>query len=121
MADYLKEFVFGETYPISHRLRGAWEGLRLGWVLVGVAVAATWLASASTRRLPAWLLALGDEAGIPEVPPFVRAERDALTAAGRDFSVADAERVKAIERTTNHDVKAVEYWLKERFAGVTSV
>ncbi len=59
IAGYLKEFVLGETYPISHRLRGAWEGLRLGWVLVGVAVAATWLASASTRRLPAWLLALG--------------------------------------------------------------
>jgi adenylosuccinate lyase len=66
----------------------------------------------------AWLLALGDEPGIPEVPPFTVEERDALTAVGRDFSVADAERVKTIERTTNHDVKAVEYWLKERCAGV---
>ena len=37
------------------------------------------------------------------------------------FAPADAERVKAIERTTNHDVKAVEYWLKERFAGVPEV
>jgi len=69
----------------------------------------------------AWLLALGDEPGIPEVPPFAAAERDALTAAGREFAVADAARVKAIERTTNHDVKAVEYWLKERFAGVPGV
>ena len=69
----------------------------------------------------AWLLELGDEPGIPEVPPFAAAERDALLAAGRDFAVADAARVKAIERTTNHDVKAVEYWLKERFAGVSGV
>ncbi len=39
----------------------------------------------------------------------------------RSFAAADAERVKAIERTTNHDVKAVEYWLKERLAGVPEI
>ncbi|MEP6997243.1 MAG: adenylosuccinate lyase, partial [Betaproteobacteria bacterium] len=60
-----------------------------------------------------WLEALADEPGIAEVPPFSAATRQKLAQAGRDFSVADAERVKAIERTTNHDVKAVEYWLKE--------
>jgi len=69
----------------------------------------------------AWLLALGDEPAIAEVPPFDGEARAALLAAGRDFGPADAARVKAIERTTNHDVKAVEYWLKERFAGVAGV
>ena len=38
-----------------------------------------------------------------------------------DFSLADAERVKEIERTTNHDVKAIEYFLKERFDGNTDL
>jgi adenylosuccinate lyase len=65
----------------------------------------------------AWLLALSDEPAIAEVPAFAANVRAALEAAGRGFGLADAARVKAIERTTNHDVKAVEYWLKERFAG----
>jgi len=69
----------------------------------------------------AWLLALADEPGIVEVPAFDTASRDALDAAGRGFAAADALRIKAIERTTNHDVKAVEYWLKEWFAGVPAV
>jgi adenylosuccinate lyase len=65
----------------------------------------------------AWLVALGDEPAIAEVAAFSQAARDALAAVAAGFSLADAERVKTIERTTNHDVKAVEYWLKERFAG----
>jgi adenylosuccinate lyase len=69
----------------------------------------------------AWLEALSDEPGIAEVPPFSAATRSLFSEAGRDFSVADAERIKEIERTTNHDVKAVEYWLKERFASVAEV
>ena len=69
----------------------------------------------------AWLLALADEPAIVEVPAFGAKARAALEAAGRDFGLGDAARVKAIERTTNHDVKAVEYWLKERFAGVREV
>ena len=64
----------------------------------------------------AWLQALAEEPGITEVPPFSAPTRALLAAAAAEFGVADAERVKAIERTTNHDVKAVEYWLKERFA-----
>jgi adenylosuccinate lyase len=79
------------------------------------------LVRARVRVEVAWLLALGDEPGIAEVPPFGEAARDALVRAGREFSVADAARVKTIERTTNHDVKAVEYWLKERFAAVRGV
>jgi len=65
----------------------------------------------------AWLLALGDESAFDALPPFSVTTRAALGDAVRDFSVADAERIKAIEATTNHDVKAVEYWLAERFAG----
>ena len=65
----------------------------------------------------AWLLALSQTPQIAEVPPFDAGTRDALVAAGETFTLAEAARVKAIERTTNHDVKAVEYWIKERFAG----
>jgi len=65
----------------------------------------------------AWLIALSDEPSIAEVPQFSAAARGRLQAAVDGFSVADAARVKAIEARTNHDVKAVEYWLKEHFAG----
>ncbi|HTI46290.1 MAG TPA: adenylosuccinate lyase [Casimicrobiaceae bacterium] len=64
----------------------------------------------------AWLIALADEPAIAEVPPFSAADREHLNAVAKSFSPADAARVKEIERTTNHDVKAVEYWLKERLA-----
>ncbi len=64
-----------------------------------------------------WLLALADEPAIVEVPQFPRGTIDALRGLVAGFTEADAERVKAIEATTNHDVKAIEYWLKERFAG----
>jgi adenylosuccinate lyase len=69
----------------------------------------------------AWLEALSDEPGVAEVPPFSAATRSLFSNVGRDFSIADAERIKVIERTTNHDVKAVEYWLKERFGSVAEV
>ena len=65
--------------------------------------------------------ALAAEPKIVEVPPFdeaVLAEIDDVIAG---FSLDDAAAVKAIEATTNHDVKAIEYWLKERFAGVPAV
>src|SRR5690349_18375569 len=64
----------------------------------------------------AWLLALADDAAFEALKPFSAATRAALERAAREFSLADAERIKAIEATTNHDVKAVEYWLRERFA-----
>ena len=66
----------------------------------------------------AWLLALAGEAAIAEVPPFSEATKAAIAGIAASFSLDDAARVKAIERTTNHDVKAVEYWLKERFAAL---
>jgi len=62
----------------------------------------------------AWLIALSDEAGIAELPPFAAAARASLQKIADGFSVADATRIKQIEATTNHDVKAVEYFIKER-------
>jgi adenylosuccinate lyase len=61
-----------------------------------------------------WLLALAAEPGITELPPFKASQIDALKAIAEDFSEADGERIKAIEATTNHDVKAVEYFIKEK-------
>ena len=69
----------------------------------------------------AWLEALAAEPAIVEVPPLDDATRNTLDAIGAAFSADDALRVKDIERSTNHDVKAVEYWLKERLAGVPGV
>lgn len=62
-----------------------------------------------------WLDALSD-AGLPELPPFTADARARLKALVADFTEADAQRIKDIERVTNHDVKAVEYWLKEKVA-----
>jgi adenylosuccinate lyase len=61
-----------------------------------------------------WLLALAAEPGIVELAPFSDAAVTRLRALADGLSVADAARVKEIERTTNHDVKAVEYLIKER-------
>jgi len=68
-----------------------------------------------------WLLALSDATDIAEVAPFSPAAREALRAIADKFSEDDAARIKAIERTTNHDVKAVEYFIKERIAGNTEL
>jgi adenylosuccinate lyase len=63
-----------------------------------------------------WFVALS-EAGFAEFPPLPAPAHERLQALARDFAEADAAAIKAIERTTNHDVKAVEYWIKQRFAG----
>jgi adenylosuccinate lyase len=68
-----------------------------------------------------WLLALACDAAFAALKPFSAATQAELRRAAADFGVADAERIKAIEATTNHDVKAVEYWLRERFAGNAEV
>ncbi len=61
----------------------------------------------------AWLLALS-EAGFAELKPFTAEARTLLEKLAADFGEADAARIKEIEAVTNHDVKAVEYWLKEK-------
>ncbi|MFM8767793.1 MAG: lyase family protein, partial [Rubrivivax sp.] len=63
-----------------------------------------------------WFIALSD-AGLAEFPPLSAPSRTALRSWLAQFSEADAQAIKDIERTTNHDVKAVEYWLKGRFEG----
>ncbi|MDX1589199.1 MAG: adenylosuccinate lyase [Oleiphilaceae bacterium] len=65
-----------------------------------------------------WLQMLSEQSGIPEVPPFSPQANAFLETLVREFSLADAEAIKAIEGRTNHDVKAVEYFIKDRFAGV---
>ncbi|WP_158755250.1 adenylosuccinate lyase [Dyella sp. S184] len=61
-----------------------------------------------------WLLALAADPRIVELPAFNAGQIDMLKAIATRFSVEDGNRIKAIEGTTNHDVKAVEYFIKER-------
>ena len=63
-----------------------------------------------------WLQALASHAQIVEVPAFSDQANKLLVSLINDFSESDAARIKEIERTTNHDVKAVEYFLKEKVA-----
>jgi adenylosuccinate lyase len=66
-----------------------------------------------------WLLALATTPAIPDVRPLTTDETTLLRAIAADFGEEDARRVKEIERTTNHDVKAVEYFVKERLAATS--
>jgi adenylosuccinate lyase len=61
-----------------------------------------------------WLQFLADEPGVAELGPLSSVMKDVLNTIVDDFSPDDAERVKKIEATTNHDVKAVEYFIRER-------
>jgi len=61
-----------------------------------------------------WLQHLSQQPAITELPPFSEEAGQLLNAIVDDFSEVDAQKVKAFERTTNHDVKAVEYYLKEK-------
>ena len=63
----------------------------------------------------AWLKSLADHPDIDELPPLSASAIQFLDDSVTHFSVDDAAAVKAIEATTNHDVKAVEYWIKEKF------
>lgn len=65
-----------------------------------------------------WLQKLAAHPGITEVPAFSAESNAVLDRLVSEFSLQDAERIKEIERTTNHDVKAVEYFIKEQIAGV---
>lgn len=65
-----------------------------------------------------WLQALANHAQIDEIKPFSAETNQRLDAIVNNFSEQDAERIKEIERTTNHDVKAVEYFLKEQITDI---
>ena len=64
-----------------------------------------------------WLQALAAASDVSEVPPFSEHANALLDGIVSGFSEQDAQRIKNIERTTNHDVKAVEYFIKEKIAG----
>ncbi len=68
-----------------------------------------------------WLQSLARHEGIGEVAPFSDATNAALDAIVSNFSEDDALRIKTIEATTNHDVKAVEYFLKEKIANIDAL
>src|SRR3569832_244350 len=91
--------------PLDGRYAGKVDALRPIFSEFG-------LIRARVRVEVEWLLALAGEPGIVELQPFSTAAVDRLRALASGFSTADAARVKDIERTTNHDVKAVEYLIK---------
>ena len=68
-----------------------------------------------------WLVHLSEHSGIAEVPPLGTEARACLDSILNDFDIDSARQVKAIEGTTNHDVKAVEYFLKSRIEGVAEL
>ncbi len=61
-----------------------------------------------------WLQCLSDEPFVPELAPLTSVMKDVLNHIIDDFSIDDAESIKKIEATTNHDVKAVEYFIREK-------
>ncbi|MEP7186604.1 MAG: adenylosuccinate lyase [Rhodanobacter sp.] len=68
-----------------------------------------------------WLLALAADPGIVELPAFGVTQIETLKAIAQKFSIEDGARIKAIEATTNHDVKAVEYFIKEKIGADASL
>jgi len=68
----------------------------------------------------AWFIALSD-AGFNEFKPLSHGARTYLLGLVKNFSESDGEAIKAIEKTTNHDVKAVEYWIKSKFDARTEL
>jgi adenylosuccinate lyase len=93
--------------PLDGRYAGKCDALRPIFSEYG-------LIKARVRVEVEWLLALAAEPGIVELAPFSAAAAQRLRALADGFAPADAAAVKQIERTTNHDVKAVEYFLKQR-------
>jgi len=68
-----------------------------------------------------WLQHLAENAGVPEVPAFSEQTLSLLNEMAQNFSEEDAQQVKAEESITNHDVKAVEYFIKNSFQGHTEL
>ena len=64
-----------------------------------------------------WLQQLAEHQQIPEVPALSEEDNQFLSRLADNFSEADAQKIKDIEATTNHDVKAVEYWIKDQLNG----
>jgi len=95
--------------PLDGRYAGKLDALR------------PWLSEAAFMRQRVfveihWLLALAN-AGLPDVPKINAADAQFLLSLPENFSDSDAQRIKDIESVTNHDIKAVEYFLKEKVSG----
>jgi adenylosuccinate lyase len=103
----MSEFTLLALSPLDGRYAGKVDALRPIFSEYG-------LIKARVKVEVEWLLALADEPGIAELAPFAPAAAARLRALAADFAPAHAARVKEIERTTNHDVKAVEYFIKEQ-------
>ena len=103
----MSEFALLALSPLDGRYAGKVDALRPIFSEYG-------LIKARVKVEVEWLLALANEAGIVELAPFSAAATARLRALADDFAPAHAARVKEIERTTNHDVKAVEYFIKEQ-------
>jgi adenylosuccinate lyase len=103
----MSHFALTALSPLDGRYARAAEPLRPIFSEYG-------LVRARVRVEVEWLLALATEPGITELAPFSPEAITRLRALIGNFSVLDAARVKEIEATTNHDVKAVEYFIKER-------
>jgi adenylosuccinate lyase len=102
-------FALNALSPLDGRYASKTEALR------------DWLSEAAFMRNRVtveihWLIALS-RAGFAEVPRFSEASEQFLLQLAERFTAHDAARIKEIERVTNHDVKAVEYWLKESVKG----
>ncbi|HTR11451.1 MAG TPA: adenylosuccinate lyase, partial [Paraburkholderia sp.] len=111
MSDTRPDTLFALTAlsPLDGRYASKTEALR------------DWLSEAAFMRHRVtveihWLIALS-HAGFAEVPRFSEASEQFLLKLAENFTAHDAARIKDIERVTNHDVKAVEYWLKESVKG----
>jgi len=103
----MSEFALLALSPLDGRYAGKVDALRPIFSEYG-------LIKARVKVEVEWLLALANEAGIAELAPFSNGAAARLRALADDFAPAHAARVKEIERTTNHDVKAVEYFIKEQ-------
>jgi adenylosuccinate lyase len=95
--------------PLDGRYAGKTEALRQLYSEYG-------LMRQRVRVELAWFAALAAEPGVAEVPSLSADAAAFLTTLGTRFDLPAAERIKEIESTTNHDMKAVEYYLKERMA-----
>ncbi|HMM55337.1 MAG TPA: adenylosuccinate lyase [Candidatus Desulfobacillus sp.] len=95
--------------PLDGRYAGKVEALRAHFSEFG-------LIRNRVRIEVAWLRALAAEPHFAEIPVFSADTQAELDEAAATFAAADGEAIKAIEARTNHDVKAMEYWLKERLS-----
>ena len=103
----MSEFALLALSPLDGRYAGKVDALRPIFSEYG-------LIKARVKVEVEWLLALANEPGIVELAPFSAPAAARLRALADGFAPAHAARVKEIERTTNHDVKAVEYFIKEQ-------